>query len=99
VFQDDWNPLHTDSYPIEKMNLMFFPDFTLDYEIPTGSYTPGFTSKTITGPCTVTPVFSPDTSEQALLDAIDVATSTIYIQQLYIYTNWDETPSPLFSIL
>ncbi len=95
VFQDDWDPLHTDSCPIEAMNLTFYPDFTLDYEVPTGSYLPQFDAKTITGPCTITPVFSPDTSEQVLLDAIDAATSTIYVQQLYIYRDWGETTSPL----
>ncbi|MBN2599664.1 MAG: lamin tail domain-containing protein [Candidatus Thermoplasmatota archaeon] len=95
VFEADWNPLHSDSYPIEAMHLTFFPDFALDYEIPTGSYVPQFPAKTSTGPCTVTPVFSPDTSEQALLDAIDAATRTIYVQQLYIYKDWGETPSPL----
>ena len=95
VFQDDWNPLHSDSYPIEAMNMTFFPDFTLDYSIQTGSYLPQFSAKTFTGPCTITPVFSPDTSEQALLDAIDVATTSIYIQQLYIYTDWSGALSPL----
>jgi len=95
VFQEDWNPLHTDSYPIEAMNMNFFPDFTLDYDIPTGSYLPRFTAKTITGSCAITPLFSPDTSEQVLLDAIDAATSIIYVQQLYIYKDWGETPSPL----
>ena len=94
VFQDDWDPLHTDSCPIEAMNLTFYPDFTLDYEIPTGSYLPQFDAKTITGSCTITPVFSPDTSEQVLLDAIDAATSTIYVQQLYIYRDWGETTKP-----
>ncbi len=95
VFEEDWNPLHSDSYPIEAMDMTFFPDFALDYEIPTGTYLPQFTAKTVTGPCTVTPVFSPDTSEQALLDAIDAATNTIYVQQLYIYKDWGESPSLL----
>jgi len=95
VFQDDWDPLHSDSCPIEAMNMTFFPDFMLDYEIPTGLYLPQFTAKNVSGPCIITPVFSPDSSEQALLDAIDTATSTLYVQQLYIYTNWGETPSPL----
>ncbi len=76
------------------MNLTYPPGFTLDYEIPTGSYLPQFKAKTITGPCTVTPIFSPDTSEQVILDAIDAATATIYVQQLYIYRDWDETISP-----
>jgi cardiolipin synthase len=95
VFQEDWNPLHTDSYPIEAMNMTFFPDFQLDDTIPTGPYPPQFTAQTITSTFMITPVFSPDTSEQVLLAAIDAATSTIYIQQLYIYKEWGETLSPL----
>jgi phosphatidylserine/phosphatidylglycerophosphate/cardiolipin synthase-like enzyme len=94
VFQDDWDPLHSDSCPIEAMNMTFFPDFMLDYEIPTGLYLPQFTAKNVSGPCSITPVFSPDTSEQGILDAIDAATATIYVQQLYIYRDWDETISP-----
>ena len=94
VFQDDWNIKHLDSYPIEAMNFTIPPDFSLDYETPTGSYIPQFTAKTITAPFTITPVFSPDTSEQAILDAIDSATTTIYVQQLYIYKDWEETLSP-----
>ncbi len=95
VFQDDWEPLHTDSYPLEAMNMTVYPDYTLDYDIQTGSYHPQFNATTIIGLCAITPVFSPDTSEQALLDTIDSATSTIYIQQLYIYKDWGESPSPL----
>lgn len=95
VFQDDWDPSHTDSCPIEGMNLTVFPDFMLEYDIPTGLYQPLFMTENITGPCEVIPVFSPDTSEQALLDAIDAATTTVYVQQLYIYKDWGETLSPL----
>jgi phosphatidylserine/phosphatidylglycerophosphate/cardiolipin synthase-like enzyme len=76
------------------MNMTFFPDFILDYEIPTGLYLPQFTAKNVSGPCSITPIFSPDTSEQGILDAIDAATATIYVQQLYIYRDWDETISP-----
>jgi cardiolipin synthase len=95
VFQDDWNPEHKDSYPIEAMKLTVPPGFCLDYEIPSGSYQPSYTAQICTGPSLITPIFSPDSSEKALLDAIDNATSTIYIQQLYIYTDWAGIPSPL----
>jgi phosphatidylserine/phosphatidylglycerophosphate/cardiolipin synthase-like enzyme len=40
-------------------------------------------------------VFSPDNSEQLICEAIDSATSTISIEQLYIYKDWAETLSPL----
>ncbi len=95
VFQDDWDPLHTDSYPLEAMNFTEYPEFLLDYESQSGAYQPKFNATTVSESFTITPVFSPDTSEQALLDAIDAATSSIYIQQLYIYKDWGETPSPL----
>jgi phosphatidylserine/phosphatidylglycerophosphate/cardiolipin synthase-like enzyme len=94
LFQDDWNPQPADSYPIQAMNFTILPGFFLDYGSPTGSYAPQFSAQTITGPSIITPVFSPDTSERAILDAIDSATKTIYVQQLYIYKAWEETPSP-----
>ena len=95
VFQEDWNLLHSDSYPIEAMNMTFFPEFYAGLRNSNRLVLPQFNAKTITGPCTITPVFSPDTSEQAILDAIDAATTTIYVQQLYIYKDWGETLSPL----
>lgn len=94
VFTDDWNPLRIDSFPFEAMNFTVPSNFFLSYETPHGSYNPLFSAKTVTSRSRITPVFSPDNSEQALLDAIDAATSTIYIQQLYVYSDWGESPSP-----
>ena len=98
VFRDDWNPHHQDSYSFEAMNLSI-TSWILDDETPKGSYTPRFSATTINQPCIITPLFSPDTSEKTILDAIDTATTTIYIQQLYIYKDWDNTISPFFSHL
>jgi cardiolipin synthase len=94
VFQEDYNPQRVDSYPFDAMNITIPPGFLLDKDVPTGSYDPQFNARTITEPFTITPLFSPDTSEQAILDAIDSATTTIYVQQLYIYKDWEETLSP-----
>ena len=94
VFQDDWNPERCDSYPYEKMNFELPQDFFIDLSTEKGSYTPLFPSKTFTGTFTVTPVFSPDTSEQTINDLIDSATTSIYIEQLYVYKQWSETISP-----
>ncbi len=94
VFEDDWNPQRRDSYPFERLNFTIPSGFSLNYEAASGSYSPRFSAKTITSPSRITPVFSPDNSEQAILDAIDSATSTIYIQQLYVYRDWGENPSP-----
>lgn len=94
VFEDDWNPLRTDSYSSEAMDFTIPLGFSLSYEASSGSYSPRFSAKTITSASRITPVFSPDNSEQAILDAIDSATNTIYIQQLYIYRDWGENLSP-----
>jgi len=94
VFEGDWNPTRSDSVSLESMNLSYSNSFVLSDYVPTGFYTPCFTRQTIAGPCLVTPVFSPDTSEQAILDVIDSATTSIYVQQLYIYKDWDETINP-----
>jgi cardiolipin synthase A/B len=95
VFEEDWNPKYCDSYSLESINLSFPQNFILSDYAPTGPYTPCFTQQTIIGSYSITPVFSPDTSEQAILDAIDAATTSIYVQQLYIYKDWGETISPL----
>jgi cardiolipin synthase len=94
VFDEDWNPERIDSYPLERMNMTPPAGFTLNYASPSGSYTPQFSPSTFRTPSNITPVFSPDTSEQLILDAIDQAISTIYIEQLYVYSEWDETISP-----
>jgi cardiolipin synthase len=94
VFQDDWNPRHDDSYPIEAMNLTIPSDFSLGTTIPAGSYKPRFPAMTITGSFLATPLFSPDTSEQTILHAIRSANRSIYVQQLYIYRDWGENLSP-----
>ncbi|MBN1860826.1 MAG: lamin tail domain-containing protein [Candidatus Thermoplasmatota archaeon] len=94
VFEEDWNPLRVDSIALDSMNMTSPEGFFLSYEIPTGSYTPVFFPKIISSSSRLAPVFSPDTSEQAILDVLDAATTTIYVQQLYIYKDWGENPSP-----
>ena len=94
VFSEDWNPERLDSYPFEVMNMTAPAGLTLNYNSPSGSYDPLFSTHTFRTSSNITPVFSPDTSEQIILDAIDSATSTIYIQQLYVYSDWGQNPSP-----
>ncbi len=94
VFQDDWNPRHDDSSPLEGMHLTIPPDLTPGTTTPAGSYTPSFPVLNITSSFMVTPLFSPDSSEQTILQMIQSANSSIYLQQLYIYRDWEETLSP-----
>lgn len=94
VFLDDWNPNICDSYSFEDMDFFIPPDFYLSDTVYTGSYEPQFESKTIFGNFSATPVFSPDTSEQAILDLINSAETSICIEQLYIYRDWKDGISP-----
>ena len=94
VFLSDWNEILSDSCPIEKMNFEIPIDFYLDYTEYKGSYEPNFDCTNFNVKTNITPIFSPDNSEQAICDLIDSATDSIYIQQLYVYRDWDEIISP-----
>jgi len=94
VFLDDWNPRRCDSYSFDSMNFQVPPDLYTDESILKGSYEPQFESITFTDNFSVTPVFSPDTSEKAICDMIESANESIYIEQMYIYKNWSEIISP-----
>ncbi len=94
VFIDDWNPLRCDSYSFDKINLSIPPSFYMDETIYKGIYEPQFQSNVFYGNFSVTPVFSPDNSEQAICGMIDSANYSIYVEQLYVYKDWDEKTSP-----
>ena len=94
VFLDDWNPQRCDSYSFDNMDFSISPDFYMDETVYRGSYEPQFESKTFTGNFTAVPVFSPGTSERAICTLIESANNSIYIEQLYIYKDWNEKISP-----
>jgi len=94
VFLDDWNPKRCDSYSFYDMDFSVPPDYYMDNSVYRGSYEPQFISKTITGNFSAIPVFSPDTSYKAICDIIESANESIYIEQLYIYRDWDNGMSP-----
>jgi phosphatidylserine/phosphatidylglycerophosphate/cardiolipin synthase-like enzyme len=94
VFLDDWNPKRCDSYPLDRMNLTISSGFYMDDYVFKGSYSPEFESETFVGNFSVVPVFSPDTSYEAICDMIDSANDCIYIEQLYIYKNWNDRINP-----
>jgi cardiolipin synthase A/B len=94
VFRDDWNPTRLDSIAFDEMHFTIPEDFFIDKNSDSGAYKPIFSSQQITGNFTITPVFSPDNSETEINRLIETATTSIYIEQLYIYKNWDEHISP-----
>ncbi|MFO7678361.1 MAG: phospholipase D-like domain-containing protein [Thermoplasmatota archaeon] len=94
VFYADWNPLISDSYSLNDMDFDIPSDFNMTVVIPTGSYTPQFSSKTMYTNFSAIPIFSPDTSEQAIIEMINSAQTSIFIQQLYIYRDWGDELSP-----
>jgi len=94
VFLDDWNPARCDSYALKDMPIDIPVEFFVDKTIFTGSYEPQFVSKTVTGSFSVTPVFSPDTSLEAICNLIESANESILIEQLYVYKEWGARISP-----
>ena len=94
VFFDDFNPERCDSYAFEDMGFSISPDFYPDETVLTGSYEPQVEATTFCGNFTTTPVFSPDTSERTICNLIESANESIYIEQLYIYKDWEEKINP-----
>ena len=94
VFLDDWNPERCDSFSYDKVNLSIQSDFYMDQNVYTGLYKPQFKSESFIGNFSAIPVFSPDTSYKAICDMIDSANNSIYIEQLYIYKDWNNRISP-----
>ena len=94
VFLDDWNPSRCDSYAIHEMDFSIPSDFYLDETIISGSYNPQFEPLTFNGNFSAIPVFSPDTSFDAICSLIDSASESIYIEQLYIYRDWSNEMNP-----
>jgi len=94
VFLDDWNPKRCDSYSFYDMDFSVPPDYYIDNSVYRGSYEPQFISKAITGNFSAIPVFSPDTSYKAICDMIESAKESIYIEQLYVYRDWNNGVNP-----
>jgi len=94
VFLEDWDLSRCDISSINKMNLEIPSNFYLMEKAYRGHYEPSFSSNTFTGKFTVYPVLSPDTSYQAICNMIDLANDTIYIEQLYIYKDWNQAANP-----
>lgn len=95
VFEDDWNPERVDSISFDELEVEIPSISYIQKNVYYGNYIPQFTPRSYTGLCTIKPVFSPDTSLEGILQMIESAKKSIYIEQLYIYRDWDEQTSPL----
>ncbi|MDH7516858.1 MAG: phospholipase D-like domain-containing protein [Candidatus Thermoplasmatota archaeon] len=99
VFMEDYNPVRCDSVSFSDYNYSLPPDFYMDETVIKGIYTPSFRQGDFSGNFSVTPVFSPDTSYDAICDMIKSANNSIYIQQMYIYRDWDDRINPFVELL
>jgi phosphatidylserine/phosphatidylglycerophosphate/cardiolipin synthase-like enzyme len=99
VFQQDWSPQQQDSISYTDRNITIPPSSYQNRYSYDGTYQPQFSSESYHGTFAITPVFSPDTSQEAIITMINKATASIYVEQLYIYTNWDNQPNPFVQAL
>lgn len=63
------------------------PGTPVSYAVSSGNYEPHFSLHTYNEYVEVTPVLSPDFSEELIIDLINSANETIYIEQMYIYSD------------
>lgn len=95
VFFEDFDPTRKDSYPYTPGDPEYgepSSGYEMNKTIPTDDYPEGlFPAETIEGNFTVSPVLCPDTStleNKGIIDMIDSAQSSVYIQQLSCRKNW-----------
>lgn len=101
VFYHDWNIKREDifnysSFPLfldEEYNITEINYFSF-YE-PIINQSPIFSNIT----AKIQPVLSPDNSYSEITNLLLKANKSIYIQQLYIYSNWTTTENPIIPIL
>jgi len=70
-------------------------------KIPEGSYVPVFAPLTVTANFSVIPVLAPDTAlnNETILDTINNAKESIYVQQFLTRRFWDKEDNPFFVAL
>ncbi|HEC95257.1 MAG TPA: hypothetical protein ENI45_04755, partial [Thermoplasmatales archaeon] len=97
VFFEDCNPGRSDILP--------FGDFcggityNLSCDVQQRSYEKHFTPLYVTGNATVIPILSPDTSRHTLMDIIESAKESIYVEQLCIHLEWNDGLNPVVASL
>jgi phosphatidylserine/phosphatidylglycerophosphate/cardiolipin synthase-like enzyme len=95
VFYSDWNSEMKDIIPYSTSNSKYGSppdDFLPSWTVYGGNYIPRFSSQTFNGEFRVTPVISPDTTMNwysSVLEMLNSAERTIYVEQLSCYIDWD----------
>lgn len=95
VFLDDFNPSRCDSFSIDDVNTSVPEKFYTYESYQRYGYKSCFKPITINGSFSLVPVFSPDNSLDAVIDLLESAKISIFVQQLYIYLDWDDGLNPL----
>jgi phosphatidylserine/phosphatidylglycerophosphate/cardiolipin synthase-like enzyme len=96
VFMTDFDPSRVDSYPFDISHGTYGvppEDYAPRRIVYTNNYKPRFTSPTFSGEFTVSPVLSPDTNlleTESVIDLLNSATKSVYIEQLQCYIDWDD---------
>ena len=95
IFLHDYNLSKPDVHCYNESKYSEEDHFVIDYSIPNGFYIPRFRPMSIEGVFNVSIIISPDNSLLGILDLIRSATTSVYVEQLYIYRSWEEESNPL----
>ena len=93
VFFEDWDSRRADVQGFTQPKTMSFDKTflsSLSEEKQTWGYKPCFENKKFFCEFTAIPVLSPDTSLRSILELLESAEESIYVEQLYIYLNWTD---------
>lgn len=70
---------------------------SVSYTVPSGSYKPKFNVESFNEYVEVIPVFSPDFSENLIIQLINSANVSLYIEQMYIYSSLTDIVNAIIS--
>ena len=99
IFQEDFNHLNRDIYSFRDMKIKVSPDENFKDYRSQGNYLPIFKSEVFHDNFSVIPVLSPDNSHDNIINMINSAKKSIFIEQLYIYENWSDSMNPFIEAL
>ncbi len=99
IFFYDSNINFPDVLSFEEINWFIPYDYYIEDYYCRGIYEQNFESQVFFENCSIKPVFSPDISLSTIATLLKSAQKSIYIEQLYIYKNWDEKNNPLLELL
>jgi phosphatidylserine/phosphatidylglycerophosphate/cardiolipin synthase-like enzyme len=99
IFEEDYDIFNCDIFSFDDMKIKVSPDENFEEFCAKGAYFPIFKSQVFHANFSAIPILSPDNSYENIINMINSANKSIFIEQLYIYENWSDSMNPFVKAL